>query len=411
MHGEKCRRVGFLARQANAFACYNFGKQQEQGDTGQRGQTTGTQYYDPDRAKLQQELAQQMGGPDNQTGAQAYNTGYGTEENPYMPGPPQPGTNRDPHNTTGVGGGWQPREGPIVQQKDQTPPPTLPPPQIPNLPPSPPGPNPQQNPQPENPGYMPGINMAGGEQIQRGAAATGNQAGMAAAMREPNTAAPYPYTLPGIDMPGTYQTSTDERLPLSPPGRGRPPTTTIQAPIGGGRNPYSNPQVVPRGEQYSWGAGGAAGNRQEASGHAFYGLSDIANNPISQGTRNAMTQEALNAANAKTAGAGEQIQRGAAATGNQAGMAAAMAQLGRDRAGIGEQAGRENVIAQDTMATGRRMGALSGLSGLAGQQSQDYNAAMASRGQLAGQSVGQASDLASQGKFRKNTTGSGLFIG
>jgi hypothetical protein len=178
----------------------------------------------------------------------------------------------------------------------------------------------------------------------------------------------------------------------------------------GAAGPYRYDQWGGYGAPYQWGQGGITGNANAALGNAYAGYNQMYQNPISQQTRDAMTQETMNAANAQTAGAGEQIMRNAAATGNSAGEAAAMAQLGRDRAGIGEQAARQNVIAQDTLANQRQQAALQGMTGIGAGQQQAGSALMGLQANLSGGPVGSDQSLLTSTKLRQDTEGGAFSI-
>jgi hypothetical protein len=219
-----------------------------------------------------------------------------------------------------------------------------------------------------------------------------------------------PYTLSTGTTPSTTGTGgSPGQMPIIPAGTGTtlPPAGPY---IGGLPSTAAGPYTADPGSAYAWGSGGLTGNANQALGSAYTGYEQMYQNPISQQTQQAMTQETMNAANAQTAGAQEQIQRNAAATGNTAGEAAAMAQLGRDRAGIGEQAARQNVIAQDTLANQRQQAALSGISGIGTQEQGAANTLMGLQSNLSGGPVGTQQKLTTSTNLQNDTSGGGVTL-
>jgi hypothetical protein len=124
----------------------------------------------------------------------------------------------------------------------------------------------------------------------------------------------------------------------------------------------------------------------------------LANPGIPERVKNEIKDQALQTANSSYAGAGEAIQRNAAATGNNAGSAAALAQLGRDQAGTLSDINRQNDIAFQQEAQRQKETALSGLSNLYGQQSSNYNTLAGILGGISSQPVGTRSGTSNQNK-------------
>ena len=159
-------------------------------------------------------------------------------------------------------------------------------------------------------------------------------------------------------------------------GEGVPGTSGGPTSSGGGygfpngSNPFnsagsyrpSNPGNGP----YSWGAGGASGNRN-AVGTDLYGYYGEMANPktnLDPAFVNSLTQEGMLSARSGFADAREQMDRHVANTGNTAGYMAGRADLGRREAGAYGSMARQNTLALETERQRRREYGLQGLGGL-----------------------------------------------
>lgn len=110
-------------------------------------------------------------------------------------------------------------------------------------------------------------------------------------------------------------------------------------------DPATGLPVKPAPASNAWNQGGASGNRQLAGGQAFGAYSDMVNRGgYDAATQSAIQQNGFGATRAAFAGLGDRLGRNVAATGNNAGYAAAMSQMGRDQAGALGNQGRQNTI-------------------------------------------------------------------
>lgn len=214
-------------------------------------------------------------------------------------------------------------------------------------------------------------------------------------------------TNPGYTAPPPVPSAGGGGDPGSPGGGGNaapPPTydpySLTEAGPPTSVDAHGNPVYEPGVN--AWNAGGASGNRELAGGQAFSGFSQMANHGgYDDATKNAITQEGMNAAKSTYSGAASRIGMNSAATGNSAGMAAAMSQLGRDEANTLGQQGRQNQI---DFANEKQKQKQAGLTGLAGLNSNESNYMMGLFGQRAGLSSKPTESL-------NTTNGTGNYSG
>jgi hypothetical protein len=219
------------------------------------------------------------------------------------------------------------------------------------------------------------------------------------------TGAP-PYFLPGgAHPPGTY------RGPTGPGGPGGPPDPYTEWRVPGGLDPNrivpgaipgdygpggvptAPPPGTPGGPQFPPGspgagglfAGGASGARQITGQGTYDQLAAMLRDPgYSPAVRSAMAQEGQNAARAGFAGAGGQIMRHAATTGNSAGVNAGLAELGRAQAGAFGQQARQNAIDQAKESQRQREWATQGMGTLYGGESSFLSNLLGQQGNVQG---------------------------
>lgn len=431
---------------------------QNTSDTNTTGQSYGQNYYDPDRAYMQQLMAYEMYGPEGTTGtsfgffdpSQASNPMYQTmpswdwARQPQGPpgnygptggmgtgnGPMPSGSNGGVDNHTPIPGG--PSDGSYHPPNGTGPENTIPTDQWGrpeftgdgsanhpfqhnpdfNFPPSeqhPVGDVAANHPTDDGSGGVNQTAKAGSrtKQLPNAPDDLGNTGQLPdGGGSNPGYNGGNPNWKPGMPGGGPGNPGAANSFVTGQPGRGYEPVNLGTPPPGYGpmvRPGYGNNAPIYQTDgSGGWGSGGASGNAKLTGGQLYKSFSDMVANPdLDSKTKDAITVGANDAANAQYDSAQGALDHYGRVTGNRGGNAAATAQLAASRAGTAADVNRKNLIDFEQMRRQREAQGDTGLGAL-------YNGENNRLGQLFG--ARSALDANPIGK-NNTTSGSGNFVG